>query len=218
MAIPRIGHEVIVDFLEGDPDQPIITGRTYHQNNKPPYPLPDNKTITTIKSQTHKGSGFNELRFEDEANKEEIFIHAQRDTNLVTRNNKTDTIGNSKFVQIVKNLNTTTGLFSNHFVGMSYYLTAQMNITLTCFDNFVISSGDDTTIDSGRNLNAKASNSINLHSMDLFNINSQGDSVQNSKGMIYVQSQEFIKMICGASSIEINKNKISIKSPKIELN
>ncbi|MBD1560076.1 type VI secretion system tip protein VgrG, partial [Vibrio sp. S9_S30] len=57
MAIPRIGHEVIVSFLNGDPDQPIITGRTYHATNIPPYTLPDNKTKTVIRSETHQGDG-----------------------------------------------------------------------------------------------------------------------------------------------------------------
>ncbi|WP_162541435.1 type VI secretion system Vgr family protein, partial [Aggregatibacter aphrophilus] len=81
MMIPRIGHEVIVDFLEGDPDQPIITGRTYHSTTEPPYNLPEHKTRMTIKSKTHKGNGFNELRFEDEKDREEIFIHAEKDQN-----------------------------------------------------------------------------------------------------------------------------------------
>ncbi|MGO4332839.1 MULTISPECIES: hypothetical protein [unclassified Cupriavidus] len=65
-AIPRIGQEVIVDFWDGDPDQPVITGRTYRSNQLPAYALPRHKTRMTIKSQTHKGEGYNELRFEDE--------------------------------------------------------------------------------------------------------------------------------------------------------
>jgi len=96
MAIPRIGHEVIVDFLEGDPDQPIITGRTYHANNMPPYALPQHKTRTTIKSQTHKGVGYNELRFEDEAKQEEIFIHAQKDENNIVQNDETTRVGHDR--------------------------------------------------------------------------------------------------------------------------
>ncbi|MDR0182136.1 type VI secretion system Vgr family protein [Lysobacter arvi] len=83
MAVPRIGHEVIVSFLEGDPDQPIVTGRAYHAANRPPYELPRHKTRTTFKTQTHKGEGYNELRFEDEAGQEEIFVHAQKDQNIV---------------------------------------------------------------------------------------------------------------------------------------
>jgi type VI secretion system secreted protein VgrG len=65
MAIPRIGHEVIVSFLEGDPDRPLVTGRVYHALNMPPYSLPEHKTRMTIKSKTHQGDGYNELRFED---------------------------------------------------------------------------------------------------------------------------------------------------------
>ncbi|HEA3129486.1 TPA: type VI secretion system tip protein VgrG [Aeromonas hydrophila] len=86
MAIPRIGHEVIVSFLEGDPDQPIITGRTYHATNRPPYELPANKTRTVLRTETHQGEGFNELRFEDQAGKEEIYIHGQKDLNVLIEN------------------------------------------------------------------------------------------------------------------------------------
>ena len=102
MAIPRIGQEVIVDFLDGDADQPIITGRTYNARNRPPYKLPEHKTRMTIKSDTHKGKGFNELRFEDEAGREEVFIHAQKDRNEKVRNNHTERIDNN-WVQSVGN-------------------------------------------------------------------------------------------------------------------
>ncbi|TQM91481.1 type VI secretion system Vgr family protein [Roseinatronobacter monicus] len=95
MAIPRIGQEVIVDFFDGDADQPIITGRTYNARNRPPYKLPEHKTRMTIKSDTHKGTGFNELRFEDEAGREEVFLHAQKDRNEKTRNNHTERIDNN---------------------------------------------------------------------------------------------------------------------------
>nr|WP_297460497.1 type VI secretion system tip protein TssI/VgrG [uncultured Halomonas sp.] len=92
MAIPRIGHEVIVSFLEGDPDQPLITGRTYHAVNTPPYALPEHKTRTVIRTQTHRGEGFNELRFEDENDREQIWIHAQKDLELLTLNDRTEEI------------------------------------------------------------------------------------------------------------------------------
>ncbi|VTS34357.1 Uncharacterized protein conserved in bacteria [Streptococcus dysgalactiae subsp. equisimilis] len=65
MAIPRIGQEVIVDYLDGDCDQPIITGRTYRATNRPPYALPDHKILSTIKSKEYKGSRANELRIDD---------------------------------------------------------------------------------------------------------------------------------------------------------
>jgi type VI secretion system secreted protein VgrG len=77
---------VIVSFLEGDPDQPIVTGRTYHANNKPPYELPLHKSRTVLRTETHQGEGFNELRFEDNAGQEEIFIHGQKDLNVLIKN------------------------------------------------------------------------------------------------------------------------------------
>lgn len=92
MAIPRVGHEVIVHFLEGDPDQPIITGRTYHATNKPPYSLPEHKTRTVLRTETHQGEGYNELRFEDQAGQEEIFIHAQKDLNTLVEHNHSEHI------------------------------------------------------------------------------------------------------------------------------
>jgi len=103
MALPRVGHEVIVSFLDGDPDQPIITGRTYHATNTPPYALPQHKTRTTLKTQTHKGEGSNELRFEDEANKEHIYIHAQKNLDLLTENNRTEVIKNDSHLTVGQN-------------------------------------------------------------------------------------------------------------------
>ncbi len=82
--IPRIGQEVIVDFLDGDPDRPIVIGAVYHGNNKVPYPLPDEKTKSAIKSETTTGgNGFNEIRFEDKKGEEELFLHAQKDMNVL---------------------------------------------------------------------------------------------------------------------------------------
>lgn len=85
--LPRIGQEVIVEFLEGDPDRPIITGRVYNGENKPPYDLPDEKTKSTMKSNSSKGGeGFNEIRFEDKKDGEQIFIHAQKDMDVRIKN------------------------------------------------------------------------------------------------------------------------------------
>lgn len=108
MYIPRIGHEVIVDFLEGDPDQPIITGRVYHGINMPPYALPDEKTKSTIKSDSSPGSGgSNELRFEDKKGEEEIYLHGQKDWTILMENDKNQIIGHDETLE-VKNDRTKT--------------------------------------------------------------------------------------------------------------
>ena len=91
MAIPRIGHEVVVSFLEGDPDRPLITGRVYHELNMPPYELPAHKTRTVFKSMSTPGKenearGFNEFRVEDKKGQEEIYVHAEKDVNAHVKN------------------------------------------------------------------------------------------------------------------------------------
>jgi type VI secretion system secreted protein VgrG len=109
MFLPRIGHEVLVDFIEGDPDRPIVVGRVYTGTNMPPYPLPEQKTRSTIKSESSVGGGgFNELRFEDRKGAEEVYLHAQKDWNTDIGNNlgetvkasRTSTIGGSETVSV----------------------------------------------------------------------------------------------------------------------
>ena len=109
MAIPRVGQELVISYLDGDPDQPIATGSAYRQTNLPPYPLPKHKTRMTIKSQTHKGKGSNELRFEDELGQEEVFIHAQKDQATVVRNNQTQSIGADRSSQVGQDETITVG-------------------------------------------------------------------------------------------------------------
>lgn len=90
MHIPRVGHEVVVDFLEGDPDRPLITGRVYNAENMPPWTLPGNKTQSGIKSNSSLGGGgSNEFRFEDKKGSEQIYLHAQKDLDSVVENNET---------------------------------------------------------------------------------------------------------------------------------
>ncbi|KFE67594.1 type VI secretion system Vgr family protein [Hyalangium minutum] len=91
--LPRIGQEVVVRFLEGDPDRPLIAGTVYNGGNAAPYGLPGDKTKTTLKSSSSLGgAGFNEVRSEDSAGKEEIFTHAQKDESLITENDKSQEV------------------------------------------------------------------------------------------------------------------------------
>ncbi|HCU0295884.1 TPA: type VI secretion system tip protein VgrG [Citrobacter sedlakii] len=101
LAIPRVGQEVIVDFLNGDPDQPIIMGRTYHQDNRSPGSLPGTKTQMTIRSKTYKGSGFNELTFDDATGKERVYIHAQKNMDTEVLHDRTTMVNNNHTEMVV---------------------------------------------------------------------------------------------------------------------
>jgi type VI secretion system secreted protein VgrG len=99
IQIPRIGQEVIVDFLEGDPDRPLITGRVYNDGQMPPYALPDNQTQSGIISRSSKNGtpeNFNELRFEDKADEEKIYIHAEKDFERIVEDNDVLKVGFEK--------------------------------------------------------------------------------------------------------------------------
>ncbi|NNB43792.1 type VI secretion system tip protein TssI/VgrG [Pseudomonas chlororaphis] len=104
IAIPRVGMEVLVTFLEGDPDQPLITGCLYHKENQVPYDLPANKTRSTFKTlSSPSGGGYNELRIEDKKGAEQIFIHAQRDWDENIEHDQKIRIGHERHDTVEKN-------------------------------------------------------------------------------------------------------------------
>ena len=99
IQIPRIGQEVIVDFLEGDPDRPLVTGRVYNDGQMPPYALPDNQTQSGVMSRSTKNGApenFNELRFEDKAGEEQIYFHAEKDFERIVENDDMLKVGFEK--------------------------------------------------------------------------------------------------------------------------
>lgn len=101
MHVPRIGQEVIVDFLEGDPDRPLVTGRVYNALAMPPWSLPGNATQSGIKSDSSKGGGgSNELRFEDKKGSEQVWLHAQKDEDIVVENDKTELVKHDETIEI----------------------------------------------------------------------------------------------------------------------
>ena len=99
VSIPRIGQEVVVDFLEGDPDQPLITGRVYNADQMPPYALPANKTQTGIKTRSSTGAGganFNEIRFEDKQGSEQLFLHAEKNQDIEVEKDESHWVGQDR--------------------------------------------------------------------------------------------------------------------------
>jgi len=103
LYLPRIGQEVVVEFLEGNPDRPLVVGSVYNGENPPPIDLPSEKTKSTLRSNSSPGgNGSNELRFEDAAGSEEVYFHAQKDLNIVVENDKTQEIGGNEKLTVKK--------------------------------------------------------------------------------------------------------------------
>lgn len=141
MCIPRVGQEVVVEFLEGNPDRPLVTGVVYNANNKVPHPLPDNKTRTTIKSSSSPGGdGFNELRFEDSAGQEEVFLHAQHDWRREVKHDEIAEITHDRSVKITGGDDSLTVSSGDHTITISAgasAVTAAKSITLSVGANSV---------------------------------------------------------------------------------
>jgi type VI secretion system secreted protein VgrG len=160
MHIPRIGQEVIVHFLEGDPDQPIITGRVYNGQSMPPYGLPANATQSGIKSRSSKQgaeSNFNEIRFEDKKGSEELFAQAEKDLKIHVKNDETRDVGHDRTTTI-KNDDTLTvendrkETIENDEtleVGKDRNETIKANDTLDVGKTLKIKAGDEIMLETG---------------------------------------------------------------------
>ncbi len=153
MWIPRIGHEVIVDFIEGDADRPIITGRVYHGDNQPPYSLPDKKTASTIKSDSSPGGGgSNELRFEDLKGGEEIYLHAQKDWTIGVENDKNQTVGHDETLSVGNDRTKTVGNNQSESIGVDKSISVGSNHSESVGADMSITVGANRSITIGTNL------------------------------------------------------------------
>jgi type VI secretion system secreted protein VgrG len=186
MYIPRIGMEVVVSFLEGDPDQPIITGCVYNPGAMPPYTLPDEKTKSTLKSNSSKGGGgFNEFRIEDKKGSEQIFIHAEKnqdnrvkndslewighDRHLIIENEQFEKVKLDKHMQVVGDHNEKVGGTMSLTVGSDLQEKVSMNYALDAGMAVHIKAGMTAVIEAGTSLTLKVGgNFININPGGVF--------------------------------------------------
>jgi type VI secretion system secreted protein VgrG len=151
VSTPRIGQEVIVDFLEGDPDQPIITGRVYNEECQPPFGFPAGAVISGIKSDTHKGGGYNELSMDDTAGKERITIHGQYDMNSTIEHDQTLTVHNNRTDRVDVDDSESVGNNQKWDVGVNRDATIGSNETLAVGANRTVTVGANQTTSIGGN-------------------------------------------------------------------
>ncbi|HEY4031380.1 MAG TPA: type VI secretion system tip protein TssI/VgrG [Caulobacteraceae bacterium] len=237
MHIPRVGEEVLVDFLDGDPDRPIITGRVYNSKNTVPYTLPDEKTKSTWKSQTVGDSGtydeseqtppkpgYNELRFEDKGGAEEFYVHAQRifnsmirfDETRVTGRDTTVRVGRNRTVNIKKNETVTieTGDETRTIQKGSRTTEIEQNETLTLNsgnETRTIKTGNRTTeIEGNDGLTLKTGNSST-------DVKTGNYSLNVDLGSATIEAMQKITLKVGTSTIELTPTGIDIKAMMINV-
>ncbi|MBN6715586.1 type VI secretion system tip protein VgrG [Pseudomonas capsici] len=161
ISIPRIGMEVLVTFLEGDPDQPLVNGCLYHKENQVPYPLPANKTRTVFKTLSSPGGGgYNELRIEDKKGAEQIYIHAQRDWDENIEHDQKIRVGNERHDTVEKNIYTELKAEEHRTTLSDRKVEVRMDDHLTIGQNQHVKLGTAQLTSVGREIHLKAGDKI----------------------------------------------------------
>lgn len=200
--IPRIGQEVIVSFLEGNPDRPLITGAVYNAQQQAPYALPGEQTKSTIKTNSSKGgAGFNELRFEDKAGSEEVFLQAQKDMNVSILNNSSVTVAGTRTLSVTGNeTHTNKGDYSNTTSG-AYKLTVSGDYTLKVDGNLVIQAGGSVSIKSGTDFTNTAGTSLT---------NKSGTDLTNDAGVSLTNKAAASQIVDGGGMLTVKGGLVKI--------
>jgi type VI secretion system secreted protein VgrG len=193
MTIPRIGQEVVVDFLEGDPDRPLITGRVYNADQMPPYTLPDNQTQSGIKSRSSKGGGtadFNEIRFEDKKGSEMVTVHAQKDMETFVENDDTQTVQHNRTIEV-------DGTHTETITGDTTIEIKQGN------HSFTIDQGNDSLV-------IKMGNKST-------GIKMGNESTKLDLGKSEKEAMQSIELKVGQSSVKLDQMGVTIKGMMISI-
>ncbi len=218
VSLPRIGQEVLVSFLHGDPDQPLITGTVYNAEQMPPYVLPDNQTQSGIKSRSSKtgaDDNFNEIRFEDKKDSEQFYVHAEKDFDCVIENNETRKIGLVKKDQG----NQTVEIQNDRTVTLNEgndTLTVKQGNRVTSVDTgnnkLTVKTGNrETNVDTGNDTLTVKTGNCNTK------VNTGNYVLDVDAGKATITAMTSIELKVGGNSIKIEQSGITIKGVMVKV-
>lgn len=215
IQIPRIGQEVIIDFLEGDPDRPIISGMVYNANNMPPYPLPAEMTKSGVRTQSTKSGGsdnFNEIYFEDKKDSELFYMHAEKDFECEIENNEKRKVGfedKDKGDQEIEIYNDQKVKIGQGSKGGSQQVDIHKDRKVK-----IATGNDSLQVDTG-NRDVKIKKGNQSHQVDMGNVNvkiKMGNQVTKlDLGKASTNAMQAIELVCGPSSIKLTPAGVEIK-------
>ncbi|MCF5522911.1 bacteriophage T4 gp5 trimerisation domain-containing protein, partial [Pseudomonas syringae] len=190
-----VGMEVLVSFLEGDPDRPLISGCLYHTEHVPPYDLPAHQTRSVFKTLSSPGGeGSNELRIEDRAGQEQIYVHAQRDWEQHIRHDQTINVGHERYDRVAANSYSEFKAEEHRTVDGDRLTEVKMNDHLTVGATQHIKAGDGLLIETGREIHIKAGNKL------------------------VIEAGLEITLKVGGSFIKLDAGGVTIMGPHVKLN
>jgi type VI secretion system secreted protein VgrG len=198
--LPRVGQEVLVSFIEGHPDRPIVSGRVYNGSQTHPYGLPDGKTKSTLKSNSSPdGGGFNEIRLEDKKDSEEVYLHAQKDYNVVVENDRTTEVKNDR-TETIKHDDTET---VNH----------DQSVTVKNDQSITVNNDQNTIVKGHQNVDVTKDQSISITGNH--NLSVTKDSNQDAMS-ITLSATKSVTIKVGMNSIEISQKGVTINGAMVE--
>lgn len=213
ISLPRIGQEVVVDFLEGDADRPIITGRVYNGSQKPPYTLPDNATVSTARSRSSKGGGAtnaNELRFEDKKGSEYLWLQAEKDFHQLVKNDATIAIANNQDGTIGNNWTQQVDGDVKYKIGKDWVTEVEGSTSLKVSNDIMTDGGASISQKSASNFDVKVGGNLAMDAGGTVHVKSGASLVIEAGVMITVKA--------GGSSVVIGPSGVSITGTMVMIN
>jgi len=211
--LPRVGQEVVVEFLEGDPDRPLITGTVYNNVNKPPYTLPDHKTQSGLKSRSTKGgteNNFNEIRFEDLKGKEEFHIQAEKDMSTLVKHDQSTSVGADRSVSVGGNHSVSVTGTQSTTVTKDETQTYKANRTMK-----VTGKNSDEVTDAHTGT-YHATRTETVTGLDKLTVNA-GDKTVDVHGQYKSTADTLYSVIQGTNSIKMEGAIITVNNGKCEV-
>lgn len=239
LFIPRVGMEVVVHFLEGNPDRPLVTGCVYNGANVTPTRLPEERTRSTLRTEsTPGGDGYNELRFEDASGQEQIFLHAQKDLAEVVKHDHSTQVGNdqsnsvqanqtesvggnqslsvsgSRTTRVVGKETTTLEDARETTIAKTDLLTVSQDKTDTVHANYTITADTKFELRQGSTTFTLTGNHAELDAASWIELRHGAGSIRIEEGgAIRLNSSAEIELTCGACTIKLKEGKIEVSGP-----